>query len=191
MSQQIFKLDLHHPDINMIQDWKNEIAAAWQVKQAIMEADKNRVWTYHLPNVAATEDQILSAEKQLGYQLDERYRSFLKFANGWEGFVQTIDLFGTEDLIAGQRKETGEFIFSCLEDSVLKKSGVRRDELLVIGATSRHSDLFVITLPNSLAPGTVIWFASEEIQRFSSFDEFFLAMVDYNRLDLNALRNSK
>lgn len=156
-----------------------------------MEADKNRVWTYHLPNVAATEDQILSAEKQLGYQLDERYRSFLKFANGWEGFVQTIDLFGTEDLIAGQRKETGEFIFSCLEDSVLKKSGVRRDELLVIGATSRHSDLFVITLPNSLAPGTVIWFASEEIQRFSSFDEFFLAMVDYNRLDLNALRNSK
>jgi hypothetical protein len=175
----------------MIQDWKQEIAVAWLVKQAIMEADKNKIWTYHLPNVAATEDQIQTAEKQLGYQLDERYRCFLKFANGWEGFVQTIDLFGTQDLILGPKKENAEFTFSYLEDAVLKKSGVKRAELLIIGATQRHSDLFAITLSHSNEPGTVIWFAGEEIQRFTNFDEFFLAMVDYNRLDLKAIKDKK
>ncbi len=172
----------------MINDWNQEIAVAWLVKQAIMEVDKDKIWTYHLPEVAATDEQIKEAEEQLGHELDHRYREFLRHANGWRGFVQTIDLFGTNDLIKSPRKETAEFTFSCLGNDILNKSGVKRTELLPIGATSQHADLFVMTRPFARSPGTVIWFAGEEVERFKTFDDYFLAMVDYNRLDLQRLK---
>jgi hypothetical protein len=37
-------------------------------------------------------------------------------------------------------------------------------------------------------PGVVIWFAGEEIDRFFDFDEFFLAMVEYNRRELEDMK---
>jgi len=36
--------------------------------------------------------------------------------------------------------------------------------------------------PLSHAPGTVIWLAGEEIDRYPTFTEYFLAMIEYNRL---------
>ncbi|MBL2434413.1 SMI1/KNR4 family protein, partial [Klebsiella pneumoniae] len=50
-------------------------------------------------------------------------------------------------------------------------------------------DLFVLCLPNSSRSGEIIWFAGEEIDRFKNFDEYFLAMVDYNREEILALKN--
>jgi hypothetical protein len=40
------------------------------------------------------------------------------------------------------------------------------------------------------SPGGVVWPAGSEIDRWSSFDEFFLAMVDYIRLELQQLQGS-
>ncbi|MFL2443764.1 SMI1/KNR4 family protein, partial [Bacillus thuringiensis serovar israelensis] len=37
-------------------------------------------------------------------------------------------------------------------------------------------------------PGEIIWFAGEEIDRFENFDEYFLAMIDYNREEILALK---
>lgn len=174
----------------MIEDWKQEIAVAWLVKQAMMELDEKRIFPYHLPNLAASAEQISTAEQIIGYSLDPKYKEFLKQANGWPAFWHSTDLFGTEDLLDGPRKETGDFQLSLLDESVLKGVGLRREELLPIGATKFDRDLFVLTNPPSNPPRRVIWFAGEVIERFSSFDDYFRAMVNLSRMDVERFRRS-
>jgi hypothetical protein len=106
----------------VIEDYKIAIGHAWTIRQAMMELDKKRIWPYHLPETVATDEQIFKAEQHLGHLIDPRYKAFLKCANGWLAFYQTVDLFGTQDLISGPRKENGEFILSFLDDGVLKKA---------------------------------------------------------------------
>ena len=91
----------------------------------------------------------------------------------------------------GDKKENGEFILSMLDEGVLKNSGFKRQELLPIAATSVDKDLFVMTLPNSQSPGIVLWFAGEEVDRFQSFDDYFLAMVEYGRQDIQWFKENK
>lgn len=174
----------------MIEDFKPYIGKAWLLKQATMETDTKRVWSYHLPEVAATEKDILETEKQLGHTIDPRYRAFLLCANGWKAFYHAVDLFGTNDLINGERHETGEYVFSCLEDGVLKSSKLTRSDLLPIAVAKHDRDLFVLGRPQSSVAGKVFWFAGEEIECFSSFDEYFLSMIEYNKRTLDRLIKS-
>ena len=172
----------------MITDWKQEIAVAWLVKQAVMEADKKKIWPYHLPEVAAMETEIQKTELSLGYALDQRYREFLKYANGWRGFWHTADLFGLDDLTGDPNHDNAEFVVSMLDDGVLAKSRVHREQLFPISATQFDKDLFVIVPSGSRSPGMVIWFAGEEVERFPTFDDYFLAMVEYNRIALSRFK---
>jgi len=173
----------------MIGDFSIAIGHAWLVRQEMMELDRRKIWQYHLPEIAATDEQILKSEQHLGHPIDARYKAFLKCANGWQAFYQAVDLFGTEDLTGGTRNENAEFILSFIDDSILKKSNLIREELLPIAATKLDRDLFVITRPISKSPGVVIWFAGEEVDRFPHFDEFFLAMVEYNRIALKRFKD--
>jgi hypothetical protein len=75
-----------------------------------------------------------------------------------------------------------------LDNDVLAKSGVRREQLFPISATQSDRDLFVIVPSVSGSPGIVIWFAGEEVERFPTFDDYFLAMVEYGRQDLTWLK---
>ena len=106
----------------MITDWQEEMAIAWLVKQALMEADTKKIWPYHLPEVAATEAQLQKAEITLGFPLDPGYRKLLQHANGWKGFWHTADLFGTNDLTQGPNKENAEFVLSMIDNDTLKKT---------------------------------------------------------------------
>jgi len=168
--------------------WEKEISTMVFVKQALRELDVEKKWSYHFPEVAATEEEILSIERKFGYRLDESYRSFLKFANGWKGFYQEATLFGTKELIGSPIFNYANTMIRVIDDDVLKASGVSKEELLPIAATISDKDLFVITGHNSCIPGMVIWFAGEEIERFSNFNEYFLAMLDYNRAEVEDLR---
>jgi hypothetical protein len=38
-------------------------------------------------------------------------------------------------------------------------------------------------------PGLVIWYSGYEVDRFPDFDEFFAAMVDYNRAEIQHLQH--
>jgi hypothetical protein len=172
----------------MIEDWKKEIAIMVIVKQELMKFDITNLWPHHLPEVAANEEQILLVENGLGQRLDDNYRDFLKYANGWKGFLQTIDLFGTKELFNSPMMDYANRVLNVIDDNVLEASGFKRDELLPIAATSSDRDLFVISSSQSSCPGIVIWFAGEEIDRFTNFDEFFLAMVDYNREEIDNLK---
>jgi hypothetical protein len=171
----------------MIADFQTTIGAALLVKEQIARLDKKKIWPYFLPEVAATDEQIIKAERHLGHSLNDRYKAFLKCANGWKCFYQTVDLFGTEDLVSGPRNDTGEFMLGLLDDDVLRKSGVEREDLLPLAATRFDKDLFVLVRPSSSCAGTVLWFAGEEIDRFLSFDDYFNAMIEYNRQELTDL----
>ena len=161
-------------------DWKREIAIAHLVKQKVSEVDANRLWKYYLPEVAASEPSIDAGEKRLGIRLDPEHRAFLKHADGWKAFFHAVDVFGVQDLVEGPRHERAIRLLESLED-LKPLCGFDREELLPIAVSATDIDLFVISKADSDRPGVVLWLAGQLIDRFPSFAEWFLAMVDYNR----------
>lgn len=153
-----------------------------------MKQDVEKIWPHHFPEVGANEKSIRTIEQELGYKLDLMYREFLQYANGWAGFYQTVDLFGTEQLKESSIMDYAQVLLEAIDDVVLEESVVLRQELLPIAVSEFDRDLFVLCLSNSSRPGEIIWFAGEEIDRFENFDEYFLAMIDYNREEILALK---
>lgn len=167
--------------------WKQRIGELILIKQRIADVDREGIWPHKLPRVAATESQLREVERHLGEPLDPDHRTFLKCAGGWPAFFQTVDLFGPEELLGRERFRHAMEMLSYVEEDVLKASRVRREQVLPIAASAVDLDLFVMTRRSSPQPGIVIWFAGSEVDRFPSFDEFFLAMMDYNRHEIQAL----
>jgi hypothetical protein len=124
----------------------------------------------------------------LGEGLDPAYRAFLLHGDGWPAFYQTVDLFGSEDLMGSERFDHAAEMLSYVDEAVLAAGALRRDELLPIAASPVDLDLFVITRRSAPQPGMVVWLAGSEVDRFPTFDEYFLAMVDYNRLEVQHLQ---
>lgn len=175
----------------MISDWKKEIAIAWHVQNETAKLDKSNLWEYFLPKVAASEQELAETEAVLGFAIDPRYREFLCCANGWRCFLQRVDLFGTAELRGGRAMRDACSALENIDSEVLAKSTLVRSDLLPIGFSSEQSDLFVMLKPSSMNPGTIVWFAGYEIERYPVFDDFFLAIVDYNRLRLERFRNEE
>lgn len=171
----------------MSEAWQNKIVTMIYVKEELMKQDTNKILPHFFPEVAADEVDLINAEINLGYAIDSQYADFLRAANGWKGFYHTVDLFGTEEL---SNPHIMQYIFSLLdavEDCVIESSGFQREDLLPIAATRFDKDLFVITKQTASKPGIIIWFAGEEVDRYPNFEEFFLAMIDYNRLTIQKL----
>jgi hypothetical protein len=109
-----------------MKDWRPAIVRMVEIKQAIYEADTDGLWEYHLPKVAATEDEIAAVEARLGIRLDPQYREFLRYANGWPSFYQSVDLFGTEDLAGGPMMDHVNEMLDVIEpEPVLEQAGLR------------------------------------------------------------------
>lgn len=78
---------------------KKDIAVLVNVRNKLMEADKQGLWEYHFPEVAATHEEVMEVEGKLNLTLGEEYETFLLCANGWKCFFQMVDLFGTNVLL--------------------------------------------------------------------------------------------
>ena len=52
-------------------------------------------------------------------------------------------------------------------------------------------DLFVMVLKKGERFGEVIWFAGGQIDKYESFTEFFLAMIEYNKLGVEDMRKNE
>ncbi|MDR6937892.1 SMI1/KNR4 family protein [Luteibacter sp. 3190] len=159
-------------------DWKAEISRIVSWKQVIAENDNQKAYPWHLPSVAAAAQDIAAAENAAGMAFSTQHKEFLRYADGWQGFLITIDLFGTKDFLDGraekvmQREEIRSFT---------KKLGLHEGEFVPIGASEAELDIFLHISPSAEGlPGGVVWFASEEVDRFESFVDFFAAMVNYN-----------
>ncbi|EJQ53076.1 1,3-beta-glucan synthase regulator [Bacillus wiedmannii] len=172
-------------------NWKEKITTLALVKQDLMKQDVEKIWPHHFPEVGASEEYVYALEQELGYKLDLIYRDFLQHANGWKGIYQTVDLFSIEQLKKSAIMDHAQMLLTVIDDDVLKESDVLRQELLPIAVAEFDKDLFVLCLSNSRKPGEIIWFAGEEIDRFENFEEYFLAMVDYNREEILALKGNQ
>lgn len=168
--------------------WPERLVQMALIRQAIDDLDRGRLWEYRLPRAAATEEQLRDVEKALGEPLDPAYRRFLSFAAGWPAFYQMVDLFGPEELLEGPRRRAAAERLGHIETSVLKAAEVRREELLPIAVSRDDLDLFVIARRSAKTPGEVLWLAGDLIDRYVTFDDYFLAMMDYNRRELERLR---
>lgn len=166
----------------MITNWKETLAVAWRVVSETEKLDTEHLWEYRLPRVAAAEKDVKEAEAALGHSLDVRYGNFLRAANGWPCFYQSVDLFGTQELLGSKAMQSATAMLEEIVPEALEKSFLRHVDLLPIAVSRDDKDLFVMSRPDSNRPGVVIWFAGAEVERFPDFDEFFLAMIDYNRL---------
>jgi hypothetical protein len=164
-----------------------QIVTLVRVKEAIASVDTEHLWPYRLPRVAVNERQLADLERALGEELDPGYRTFLSLAAGWPNFHQACDLFGPDELLGAGLGARASELQSYLEPIALEQSKIVHDEVRPICCSAHDIDLFVIGRPGSTLPGTVIWFAGAEIERFPSFDEFFLSMIDYNRLTYQEL----
>ena len=152
-------------------DWEQRIVELVQVKQKLAELDTKGLWEFRLPAAAATEPKLLAAEAHVGEPLDPIYRMFLLHADGWPAIYQTVDLLGSADLTGSERGRHADEMLSYVEDVALTAGGLRRDELLHIAVSSFDLDLFVMTRRFASQPGTVIWLAGSEVDRFPNFDE--------------------
>lgn len=159
-------------------DWKVEIAKMFYAKQALHRTDKEELWPWHLPEVAATEDELATTEDELGFSIDPEYRDFLRHANGWKGFFHDIDLFGTFELKNVTKNTKVSKILKGMGYS-LARTNVSRDAIFPIGVSRNDIDLFTIVRHSLNQSGEVIWFAGGEIDRFQSFTDFFLAMIEH------------
>lgn len=176
----------------MTNSWIALIAQMGLIKQRLAEHDKKGLWEHHLPRVAATEARLQTLERHLDEPLAPDYRAFLRHADGWNAFYQTVNLFGVDDLLGSARFDQAAAMLGRLEDNaILRASSLHRHQVLPIAATSVDLDLFVITRTSASQPGSVIWFAGEEIDRFINFEEFFRAMMDYERAELQDLSTDR
>jgi hypothetical protein len=175
----------------MISDWKNEIAIAWLVQSEIEKLDKRKIWRYYLPKVCADESELIRTEKILGRSIDPAYRTFLKYAKGWPCFCGYVDLFGTEELTGFAQMHWARSVIRELSPLVIEQRGLTREALFAIAADPRDVDVYALWPSHGNDPGEVIWFAHQKVERFATFNCFFLAMVDYNRLRLQRLQKGE
>jgi len=167
-------------------DWKRELVIAHLVKNKISEVDVDGLWENTLPEVAVSAEQLTSLEKVLGYHLDPQHRQFLLHANGWRAFMQHVDVFGIDDFKGGGRAARAIELIDSLEplDSLC---GYGKRDLVPVAVSSDDIDVFAMTRPHTAVPGQVFWFAGALIETFPCFEEWFLAMVDYNRKEYQRL----
>jgi hypothetical protein len=169
-------------------DWKRELVIAHLVKDKIAEADVDGLWENTLPEVAASEEQLRALEARLGYGLDSQHRAFLLHANGWRAFMQDVDVFGVEDFMGGPRARRAAELIESLEP-LESLCGLGKPDMLPIAVASNGIDVMVMARPHTTESGKVLWLAGGLIDTFPGLDEWFLAMVDYNRQEYQRLAN--
>ncbi len=168
--------------------WPALIGQLVLVKQELAAVDTAGLWEHAWPRVKADEASIAEAERALGEPLDAGYRDFLLHADGWPAISQDHDLFGTEDLRGSAAFRSATERLGHLEEMALAASAVRLDDVYPIAASRHEIDIFSIGRRGGSQPGVVIWFAGTEIDRFPTFAEFFLALVEYNRYEIEQFR---
>ncbi|TDP96796.1 SMI1/KNR4 family protein [Labedaea rhizosphaerae] len=163
-------------------DWRAEIVKGVIVHQRLAELDTAGLWSYHLPELAASEDEIEATESALGHRLDPQFREFLRYANGWRSFYQDVDIFGTRALLGeGAMGSVREMLAAVDPELFFEDVGLAIDDILPVAASDKQTDIFLMSTQESQERGVVIWFAGYTIDRFDSFNEFYLSMLDYNR----------
>ena len=169
--------------------WPDYIGWGWMIIQARMEADWKGLWDYALPHVHATEETVARTEAQLGFRLPESYRGFLLAADGWPYFFQDMSIFSTSDLLGGDLHKAGQIpleLEECVE--AMAADGVIAADHFPVAASLESIDVALMGKPGTPVEGTVSWVRGEVMQRYDDFLDYYLSMMELNKLDTADLR---
>ena len=169
--------------------WPDYIGWGWMIVQARMEADWKGIWNYAVPHVHATEETVASTEAQLGFRLPESYRGFLLASNGWPYFYLDMTAFSTSDLLGGELHEAGQTqleLDECIE--AMAAGGVIAADHFPVAASLESIDVALMGKPGTPAAGTVSWVRGEVIERYDDFLDYYLSMMELNKLEITRLR---
>jgi hypothetical protein len=86
-------------------------------------------------------------------------------------------------------KAAGEAIAAV--GDVSEEVGYDLMDMQVIGASETTTGLWLIGRPGYSRAGRVLWFWGSDFEDFENFDEFYLTMIDYNRLRLERVTEGK
>jgi hypothetical protein len=167
-------------------NWKDQIVKMVYLKQTLFEVDVDKVWVFNLPKVAASELDIINLQKNIPLLADSDLVDFLRVANGWDAFYQNVNLFGTADYLKSEQFFLAQKMFDVIDNKVVEKTGFVKADFLPIAASTSDIDLFLIT-----NTGEVFWFAGDLIERFDTFLDFYLAMLDYHRSEIQFWKSQK
>ncbi|MBS2019765.1 MAG: SMI1/KNR4 family protein [Deltaproteobacteria bacterium] len=171
-------------------NWKARIGDLVLVKHAVAQLDRSGLWSYRLPELAASEAQLERVEGAIGEPIDLSYRAFLSCAGGWRAIYLAVDLFGPAEYLGSDAESRGrweranERLGNLDRLGMLRADGLSTADLLPIAVSANDADIFVLGRYSSIVRGQVLWFAEDPVDRFASFEDYFLAMIEYNRLDL-------
>ena len=169
--------------------WPDYIGWGWMIVQARMEADWTGLWDYAMPNPKASEETVARAEARLGFRLPESYRGFLLAADGWPCFFQDMTIFSTSDLLGGELHKAGQIqleLDECVE--AMAAGGVIAADHFTVVASRESIEIALMGKPGTPAEGTVSWVRGEVMQRYDDFLDYYLSMMELNKLDTADLR---
>ena len=169
--------------------WPNYIGWGWMIVQARMEADWTGLWDYAMPNPKASEETVARTEAQLGFRLPESYRGFLLAADGWPCFFQDMTIFSTSDLLGGELHKAGQIqleLVECVE--AMAAGGVIAADHFTVVASRESIEIALMGKPGTPAEGTVSWVRGEVMQRYDDFLDYYLSMMELNKLDTADLK---
>lgn len=170
-------------------DWPLLFGTLLKIKIEISEVTGG-LWPMYLPSVAASEGDILRAEQCLGLTLPKSFRDFLGIANGWKYAFQHVDFLGAEQLLGGEYlNRFKEMYITAMSGSDWSAMGLNPNRLLPIGLSLVDLDVLVLDLDRTDGDeAPVMWLAGQVIEEWSSFEECFLSIIEYTRLELKQHR---
>ena len=169
--------------------WPNYIGWGGMIVQARMEADWKGLWDYAPPNAGASEETLARTEAQLGFRLPKSYRDFLKVADGWPCFYQDMTIFSTSDLLGGELRRLGGVqleLEECIE--AMASDGVIAADHFMVAAAQGSIDIVLMGRPGTPAEGTASWVRGEVLGRYDDLLDYYLSMMEYNKLETADLR---
>jgi hypothetical protein len=172
----------------VIEDWRPPIVEMVMVKRDLAQWDPKGIFPNHLPEVAAPEVDIRTAERSLGVALDHEHRGFLGFADGWICFYQSVTLLSTGELAGGALRDSALEAFEYAPEA-LEELGRSPEGLLPIAASLEQADVFVMPIDDGVVGRQVHWLAEGEVvDTFESFGQFFVSMIEYTKRRISKLQ---
>ena len=132
---------------------------------------------------------MVRTEAHLGFRLPESYRGFLLASNGWPCFYQDMTAFSTSDLLGGDLHEAGQIpleLEECVE--AMAADGVVAADHFPVAASLTQTDVALMGKPGTPAEGTVSWVRGEVIERYDDFLDYYLSMMELNKIEITRLR---
>ena len=169
--------------------WQDYLSWGQEINQERMEADWKGLWDYAPPNAGASEETLARTEAQLGFRLPTSYRDFLMVADGWPCFYQDMTIFSTSDLLGGELRRLGGVqleLEECIE--AMASDGVIAADHFMVAAAKGSIDIVLMGRPGTPAEGTASWVRGEVLGRYDDLLDYYLSMMEYNKLETADLR---